>query len=176
MLKSLPDRIAPWQLAHASQVVRGRIPLVRLPRLTQELLDGREEIEIELRFGHEEANHRCYAYGHAKARLNLACQRCLQPMEWSIDIQLRVELTVTESGISQWPEGYEPWVVEWGETASLWDLVEDELLLALPIAPCHPLDGCPEGEVFKRGGMSSGRYQNPFSVLKKIKIKGENGG
>lgn len=177
MPKSLSDRVMPWQLAQAGQAVRGQMPLAGLPRLARELPGKQEEAEVELAFGCNEAG-RCYVHGYIKARLELICQRCLEPMKWPLNTQVRLGLTAFESELNNWPEGYEPWVVEREEAASLWNLVEDELLLALPIAPCHPVDNCPAGEAFRRaveedrrGGMLSDRCPNPFSVLKKDQNK-----
>lgn len=176
MGKSLPDRVAPWQLAHWGQQVRGQVPFAPMPRLAKVLLNTPGKAEVELVFGCGERG-RCYVHGRIEACLQLICQGCLCPMEWPLDIQVRLVLVVTETGINGWPEDYEPWLVPWEDTASLWRLVEDEVLLALPIAARHPMDECPAGSELKRAaekdkgneGAAAKHGSNPFLALKKLK-------
>lgn len=172
MLKSLPDRVAPWHLAQWGRQVGGQVPLARMPRLAKTLLDKQGEAVAQLVFGCDKGG-RCYVHGNIKAYPQLICQCCLQPMEWPLDIQVRLALVVNDTGINEWREDYEPWVVAWEETASLWSLVEDELLLALPIAAQHSVDECPEGNRFKQAKEESREGKegvaNPFLVLNKLK-------
>lgn len=176
MPRNLPDRIAPWHLAQSGQQVRGQLPLARMPRLAPVLLNQQGEAKVELVFGCDMGG-RSYVHGHIKARLQLICQRCLQPLDWPLDIQVRLALMMAEAGIKEWPDGYESWVVAWEEMASLWSLMEDELLLALPIAARHRVDECPAGsspkqaikENKEREERISENRSNPFFVLEKLK-------
>jgi uncharacterized protein len=66
----------------------------------------------------------------------LACQRCLQAMDEPVSIAVRVALIPSEVDASRVPEHLEP-VLASGGRISVGELVEEELLLALPIVPLH---------------------------------------
>ncbi|ADE16164.1 protein of unknown function DUF177 [Nitrosococcus halophilus Nc 4] len=178
MVKSLPDRILPWQLARSGRTLQGQVPLAQMPQLGQEILNRQSVAEVELAFDCDEGGC-CFAQGRIRADLQLVCQRCLQPVEIELDTQTKLGLMVAESEIHRWPDEYEPWIVEPEETASLWSLVEEELLLALPIVARHPLGECPQGEVpqwvvdqdKKEEQGTSQQGSSPFAVLKNFKIK-----
>ncbi|EDZ68040.1 conserved hypothetical protein [Nitrosococcus oceani AFC27] len=162
---NLLDHVSPWQLAQSGQRIQGQVPFTCIPRLGSELLDKEGFAEAELSFSCYRES-RCFVQGHVKARLRLTCQRCLQPVDIVIDTQIQLELMVSETEIYYWHENYEQWIVKPEETASLWRLVEEELLLALPIAVSHPPGECSEIAIPDQN------KPNPFYVLKDIETKG----
>lgn len=93
------------------------------------------------------------------AKIQTCCQRCLQDM--LLDLQLEFDYLVTDAGESEpdVDESDEYDLLEPEQAMNLNDLIEDELILALPIAPLHPHDCSP-------GKMQSGEKPNPFAVLK----------
>lgn len=98
---------------------------------------------------------------HIKSQLPVICQRCLNEMLITLD--LNFDYLLSNSTINEMEDSDE---IDWLEMNSEMDvreLIEDELLLAMPIAPAH--DGsC--GSL----SMQSGEKPNPFAVLKgKIK-------
>lgn len=70
--------------------------------------------------------------------LHLVCQRCLQAMEWPVDIERPLLLVKSETQI---PDGNldddEIDVIVGGADMSVLHLVEDELILNLPMIPMH---------------------------------------
>jgi len=95
-------------------------------------------------------------------RLILNCQRCLEAMEYPLQLSGRLMLV---------PEG-SPWpdeelveddfdAIEAGREMALLPLIEDEVLLALPIAPCH--ESCQTQMSYEKDDPS------PFAVLAKLK-------
>ncbi|MBA3033496.1 MAG: DUF177 domain-containing protein [Gammaproteobacteria bacterium] len=78
-------------------------------------------------------------------RLGLRCQRCLAEVDFECAIDSRLLLTLPgESEVDAWPEGEHE--AEWldecdtipaNRELSVLTLVEDEVLLALPIVPRH---------------------------------------
>lgn len=69
-----------------------------------------------------------------EARLN--CQRCLQPMQVSLQGHSLVALVGSEAEAAQVPEDLEPMLAPGGRT-SIGALITEELLLALPIVALH---------------------------------------
>jgi uncharacterized protein len=57
-----------------------------------------------------------------------------------------------------------------GKAVSLTELVEDELLLAMPMIPMHELSECPASASLQAQQRSR---ENPFAVLDKLKDKGK---
>ena len=98
---------------------------------------------------------------HIKSQLPVICQRCLDEM--LINLDLNFDYLLSDSATNDMEDNDE---IDWLETDSemnVHELIEDELLLAMPIAPAH--DG-PCSSM----SMQSGEKPNPFAVLKgKIK-------
>jgi uncharacterized protein len=66
----------------------------------------------------------------------LECQRCMQPLQFAVDSQVRVALIGTEAEVARVPEDLEPMLAPGGRI-SIAELITEELSLALPIVPLH---------------------------------------
>lgn len=95
--------------------------------------------------------------------LRLRCQRCLEPMEFPIDLNSRFLLV--EAG-QDWPDDEIEEVrfdaIEADKAMDLWALVEDDVLLALPIAPRH--ENCAQLAAAPKHGAAL-----PFAALAGLK-------
>jgi uncharacterized protein len=72
----------------------------------------------------------------------LQCQRCLRPIAMPVKVDRRFRFVVGEDAAARLDEELEDEVLELQPTLDLHSLVEDEMLLALPLVPRH--DRCPE--------------------------------
>ena len=98
---------------------------------------------------------------HVKAELPVICQRCLDNM--TIHLDLEFDYLISDSTIDALDENDEIDWLEADNEMNLQELIEDELLLAMPMAPVHE-ENC------SKSSMQSGENPNPFAVLKgKIK-------
>ena len=91
--------------------------------------------------------------------LRLACQRCLGALEFPLHIEVALRLAATQAEIDAEPlaaEGLESIVA--GKEMPVRAMIEDEVLLAIPIAPRH--QGC------AGGALAAGAQQKPFAVLR----------
>ena len=70
------------------------------------------------------------------------CQRCLSGMQHSIDIDRTVYLARTETEMERLDEMPDSDAILVGESLGLVELVEDEVLLGLPMAPMHAKGKC----------------------------------
>jgi uncharacterized protein len=145
--------------AAAGGSLRGAWPVSALPRLCEELHDNAGAVEFEVRGG-------CDAHGRpqlalrASATLMLTCRRCLGPVECVLGAEATLLLAASQAEIDAEPisvEGPE-WIVARKEMA-VRDLVEDELLLALPYAPRH--ENCPA-----QGRDAPGTRHTPLAGLR----------
>ncbi|HTP61039.1 MAG TPA: DUF177 domain-containing protein [Burkholderiales bacterium] len=92
--------------------------------------------------------------------LQLVCQRCLGVLEYPLHIRVSLLLAATQAEMDAEPldaEGPESIVA--GREMSVQALVEDEMLLAIPIAPRHP--ACAGGEKD-----AASPKQTPFAGLR----------
>ncbi|MCE1238541.1 MAG: YceD family protein [Azonexaceae bacterium] len=97
--------------------------------------------------------------------LPLACQRCLEAVPFELDVDSLLELVPEGADMSQDEleddsRDFLPVVKE----LDVAELVEDEILLALPVAPRHEKCGLP-------GAAEAGDRVNPFTVLGGLKGK-----
>jgi uncharacterized protein len=126
----------------AERMVAGRrsfegvLPVAELPRLAAALAKDSGEVAYNLDFeqgqlGDPELHVRL------AARLTLECQRTLQPFEWPVEVDTRLGLLASEEDAVALPELCEPLLLEHG-TLQPRKVIEDELLLALPLVPVKP--------------------------------------
>jgi len=72
--------------------------------------------------------------------VTLECQRCMKPMQLSLETATRVALIASEADGGRVPADLEPVLAEGGRI-SVGELVMEELLLTLPIVPLHEDSG-----------------------------------
>jgi uncharacterized protein len=94
--------------------------------------------------------------------VSLQCQRCLQPMERSLERVSRVALIASESEAGRVPPEREP-VLAPGGRISIGELLTEELLLLLPIVPLHEERECEPAAAERLA--SGGETHRPFASL-----------
>jgi uncharacterized protein len=101
----------------------------------------------------------------------LRCQRCLGPLAIDVDAAFALAFVTGLEEAGALPEPYEPAVVEDGRVRPL-ELVEDELLLAVPGIPLHEEGACraPTADVAATEGAS--QDESPFAVLASLRKGG----
>jgi uncharacterized protein len=138
-----------------------------MPRLKAELADDKGEFFVELEFGME--GNGAYVKGHVQGEFGVICQRCLNPMRVPVDHRFRLSIVTSETESDRLLETEEP-LLATGEDMPLAEIIEDELILQLPMVNMHPIDECsaviaePESP-----GEAKQERKNPFAVLAKLK-------
>lgn len=170
-LKRLPRWVDSRKFAQQGVELEGRIPADELPRLSQAVTGIEGPITAKLRFDMEEGGLRTVK-GPLRARVKTTCQRCMEETELEIVSQLSVGIVRSDEKAKQLPKSLEPWIVS-GETpeADLYEAVEDELLLDLPMVVYHDYQ-CIDENLYSAGETaeaSTGEKQNPFQVLEQLK-------
>lgn len=165
----LPGTIDPIQLAERGARLTGTLPLKSMPRLAQGSLKGSGDVNVDLAFEREEGQQVFVMHGTLRVTLRVTCQRCLEPM--NLELEAAPWLVLTKSGERLQRQEGEADILVADKPLALSEVVEEELLLALPMVPLHAPDRCPVKvraasvipEQAARGG------KNPFSVLGKLK-------
>ncbi len=144
---------------------KGSLPLSQMSRL-QGLLFGQEgEVGFDLRFGKD--GRIAAVTGSVRAELRLQCQCCLGSIPWAVNSQVSLGVVRSIEEADRLPEGYEPLLLE-GNTIALADIVQDELLLAIPAIPQHEQCG-PDAPREKKTLPETSQRPNPFAVLANLK-------
>jgi uncharacterized protein len=111
-----------------------------------------------------------YLSGTIQGEVEQICQRCLEPMKLTLDLQFRLGIVRDQLAIDRLHERYEPLLVG-AEPTLLADIITDEVLLALPLVPAHTDSGkCHEFVQDYKPPVTEQR-QGPFAVLAELKQK-----
>lgn len=131
----------PWfQPLEVDRLARGEaeidfdVPLAELPRLKARIPGIGGSVHGAARFGRQ--SDFAVAELSLTGKATLQCQRCMQAMELPIESTTHVALILAEADAAEVPEELEPVLARSG-SISAGELVEEELLLALPIVPLH---------------------------------------
>ncbi len=165
----LPIHIDPLRFAETGRLLKGKIPLKGMARLADYLLQTDGEVAVKLEFGVDEERI-AYLHGHLTTSFKLVCQRCLGEMEHQLDDDFLLAFVPERKSEMMIPEQYEPFMLD-GEPVYLQDLIEDELILALPLVPKHA-QPCVElnPELNDKSADAKGlKEENPFAVLSSLK-------
>jgi uncharacterized protein len=120
MRDNIPQRVkASGAVAHAS-TWQGSLPIAKL--LIAVLAAGRDD------------GGAARLSGTVDAALPLVCQNCLKTFSWPLHLELELRLVSSEAEERRLLNECEPYLVE-DDNLPLQALVEEEVLLALPIAP-----------------------------------------
>ena len=107
----------------------------------------------------------------AQADVWLTCQRCLQSFTVPLHINQRIRFVRGEAEAEALDAEIEDDVLALSKSLDLRALVEDELLLALPIVPRH--DACPQPLPMPLGGDAvpdaEPERPHPFAALQRLK-------
>ena len=110
------------------------IPLAELPRVSHELQSTEGDARGNVRFSRQLGQ--AVADLEVRAQPEVVCQRCMLPMRWPVEVKTRIALVSDYSAADRVPEGLEVFLVE-ADSVSVRDLVDEEVLLALPHVPRH---------------------------------------
>ena len=127
-------------------------------------MDAEGECRFSLEFGRDAMNQ-AFVEVRAEADLPMQCQRTLERYLQPVKVVQQLGLISSEAQEAALPEEMEPLLVPEGGELRAIDLVEDELILALPVVPINPDSSLPE-TVWP---LEDEVKPNPFTVLSALK-------
>lgn len=140
MKRVLPQQIEPMALARRGASLDGVLPFSKMPQLSEVLLDATGEAEVTLHFGMSKFLPPTVT-GQIKAKIVLECQRCAGPLEMDLDVRPELRIVSSELQIKNLRSGEEP-LLTVDDMVDLVKLVEDEILLNLPMIAKHENEDC----------------------------------
>ncbi|MGQ2980761.1 MAG: YceD family protein [Polaromonas sp.] len=180
MSKNLnPRRLNMPAFAQAGEPLVERTPLQNMERLAQEihgpapdlLISWQATGELRARSGAEDD---VWVHLQASASLPLTCQRCMGAVATPLEIDQWYRFVADEDIAMAEDDASEEDLLVMAPQFDLQAVVEDELLMALPLVPMH--ETCPETPVFSAGEADlappDGETEakpHPFAALAQLK-------
>lgn len=156
------------EFARNGESLHGCVAIGSLNRLQDLLFSGEGELEYALT-GKRGENGKLYLVCAVKGVLQLRCQRCLDALAYPVSLESELELVEEEQDLTG--------VVDEDDLTDaipadlkldVLALIEDEVLLGLPMAPMHAPGDCKANE--NLGQAKSGK-KNAFSALAALKTQ-----
>lgn len=165
MSAGLPDRVDAWRVVAQRRMYSGVAPLALMSRLRDLLADSHGDASYEIEFGIDELSIP-FVSVVVSAGLPLICQRSLETFVLPVRAETRLGLVRSEREESALPGGYEALLVPDDNGLVLLDLIEDELLLQVPVVPLSPAGPEADEAAFSSDKTGSPGRENPFAALK----------
>ena len=159
-------------MVSARRSFEGTLPIASMSRLCEALAGADGVAQFELDFGRDNLLGTDYLDVRAQASLTLVCQRTLEPFVLPVVVNTRLGLIKLERDEAGLPPDCEPLLVAEDGRLHPADVIEDELLLALPLIPVNPDSSLPDevtGHDPEEDFTGEGRSENPFAVLRELK-------
>ncbi|MCW4453540.1 YceD family protein [Flavobacterium sp. MXW15] len=145
----------------------GQVPLAEMTRLQGLVADTEGECRYALEFGRDEVLRVSYVELSIDTALPLVCQRSLQRFLLPVSLVQRLGLIRDEAEESALPADYEALLVPEDGNLRPLDLVEDELVLMVPVVPLAPGSEAVESD-WPATEEELGKA-NPFAALAALK-------
>lgn len=103
-------------------------------RLANVAVSTQPRVSIKLKFA--KLDKRPTIHGEMQAEVELVCQRCMANMQYPLLETFDLMLIENEAELALVPETHEPWIAN-ALHLNVLELIEEQLLLALPLIPKH---------------------------------------
>ena len=158
--------------AHAGGRLEDRTPLAAFRRLMSDAEpegDGTVVWSAEGTTVPVEGAGRCPGLAlAATAAVVVACQRCLQPLELALEVDRPIAFAPDEASAERLDEQNEVDVLALPHRLDVLELLEDELVLAMPLVPRH--ERCPEApRLVDPDDAALATAESPFAALAALK-------
>lgn len=171
----IPERFDPRRMARESAELRGALPTAGMDRLASAVLELGPSAAVQVRFSTDE-NGRPLLEGDAGVPVTLRCQRCLEPTTTTVAAPFRLAVVVSEADAERLPEELDAVIVE-GNSVETSALIEDELILALPLVGRHEdMNDCgvdrrdlESAPAQSEASVDPEQRDNPFAALASLK-------
>lgn len=150
--------------ARSGKKIDAEVPFVELPRLLDALDDTRGMLRYSVQGGLDAQGNPVLDISMS-GECRLRCQRCLQGMDYEIRHDARLMLCDQAELDAQGDDEEEFERILADVHLDVLELLEEEILLDLPIAPRHEPGDCQSTE----GGDRQKENKHPFAVLEKLK-------
>ena len=179
---TFPSQIEPFKWAEQGYTWSGILPLSRFARIAREAVGSIDDqlINIDCKLSIDAYHRIVWLDGHIDTKVPMECQRCLGSVEIELVSEFHLALIDDESLIERLDEDADFIVLGESESSKkgsidtpasidLLALLEDELLLLMPLSPKH--DVCEHKHQPVVQDVVEEKRDNPFDVLASLKGK-----
>ncbi len=168
----LPISVDPVRAAQKHLELESRIPKELLSRLAESTISVHSDIDTVFSFDIDKQKLRIF-HGKASVAVELICQRCNAPMIYQCEAEFTYCPVHNQEQENNLPDAYESIYYDENGEVNLHQVVEDELILALPQIAKHAIEECQQSEFELTFGEIDEEEQrpNPFEALAKLKHK-----
>lgn len=151
----------PFGFARAAGRYDGRLAVSAMPRLQDQLAGNSGEVEYSI-LGGIDALSRPQLKLEITGTLQLACAVCVKPLDYALALRSRVLMAQPGAVPLDDEDPETPEWIEAGPELNLQELVEDEILLGLPLSVRHAQGQCSSGTQEPFGAKKA---DSPFARL-----------
>lgn len=167
----LPRLVNPRKFAFQDTRLEGSILSAGLERLAAAVVKVHDSIEVKLHF-YLNDDGKAVVVGEASVDVSMVCQRCLEGVAQNLRADIHLALVLNDEQSRGLPKLFDPWLIESDDgSANLHAMVEDELLLALPMVALHREFCIDESLLHTQAPNEKAEAEikeSPFSVLKQL--------
>lgn len=167
----LPERVDAYKLADQASVIEGTVAFGRMKRLSDLVVKDGAGFEARLEFERDEEKRRLVS-GSVSGSVALECQRCLMPVHYELDSHFRLAIVYNDEMARALPGDIDPLMLLPDQSLELAEMIEEELLLSLPMYAAHEPGECQIQTEFKPESQEESpetEKDNPFKVLESLK-------
>ncbi|WP_044407771.1 YceD family protein [Thiomicrospira microaerophila] len=170
MFEKIPELIDPVHCAEHNRRFRGRVKQSDLKRLRKQLVSAEEWVEVDLVFRRHPKLKTPLFELSVKTPLCLECQRTLAPFVYPVDSTVTGVYLSSLALSDDLDDGVEFYELPEGNI-STYELVEDELLLAIPMIPRKDEEFLTwqAGELAPSSVEDAVEKPNPFAKLQQLR-------
>ena len=165
----LPITIDPKRSAQRKLVCEGRFELSGMNRLLAVCENNSEQVKVNVNFNMDERGLIVIS-GTSSVLVTLICQRCTDAFEQLLEVSFTFSPVKDADEEAELPSYYDAIELDENGEINLRELVEDELLLEIPLIPRHSIEDCKAPADSVWGELPEELEKpNPFDVLKQLK-------
>jgi len=165
----LPHTLEPKRSAQRRLECEGLYAVSGMDRLLAECDSTSEHVHVSLKFDVDELGLIVIS-GKGSATISLTCQRCTDLFNVNVAIEFTFSPVKDDEAAENLPSYYDAIELDENGEVNLLELVEEEIILAIPLIPRHELKDCRSPADSVWGELPEELDKpNPFDVLKKLK-------
>jgi uncharacterized protein len=169
---ALPKRLDAKRFVDDEAVLTGSLDVNLFERFQEAVEDVNGAVDYKLAFQRDVGNH-MFIDGECSTKATLVCQRCLDAVVVDVQGEFQIGLAFSDEKAKHLPKHYEPAIMDHNGNIDPWELVEDELILALPMFAYHADGECEikQPKADTEQVEVTEKEDNPFAVLQQLKSK-----
>ena len=165
----LPITIDPYKSAQRRLECEGIFEMSGMNRLLAACESCGGQVKVNVKFNVDELGLVVIS-GEGSTSVALACQRCTDVFEQALEVSFTFSPAKNAEVAAELPSYYDAIELDENGEINLLELVEDELMLAMPLIPRHPVKDCQAPADSVWGELPEELDKpNPFDILKQLK-------